>query len=85
MTHLFHGTIIAQIACTLSLFWMSNSVRAETDAVAMQRAERFQVTQGKAKVYLVGGKLGFGGPFDPTMPRAELMVNNVGVVITDCP
>lgn len=59
---------------------MSNSVRAETDAVAMQRAERFQVTQGKAKVYLVGGKLGFGGPFDPTIPGAELMVNNVGVV-----
>ena len=61
MTYLFHRTIIAQIAYALSLFCMPDSVRAETNPDALQRAERFQVTQGKAKVYLVGGKLGFGG------------------------
>jgi len=80
MENLFFRTVVVLIGCLLSPFWLSNFAKANEAANAIQRAERFLVSQGNAKVYLIGGKSGFGSPFDPTIPGAELIINNITVV-----
>lgn len=66
--------------CTLLLFVFSNLASADITIQANQNAANFVVSQGNAKVYLVGGKMGYGSFMDPTIPGAELVINNVSIV-----
>jgi hypothetical protein len=78
MKYSFHRKL--NFFCTLFLFVFSNLASADITIQANQNAANFVASQGSAKVYLVGGKWGYGSFMDPTIPGAELVINNVSIV-----
>jgi len=52
---------------------------ASADPKAVAEALSFATKPGLAKIYFVGGKQGFGGPFDPQIFGGEFFVNGISV------
>ena len=76
----FHRNFNFSIFIILFTFLFHKLACAETANGANQNASNFVAPQGNAKVYLVGGKMGYGSFMDPTIPGAELVINNVSIV-----